>query len=466
MIALGLCLALSAAAAAESPADAVDFSMPEVAIRRYDEALGKGDVWRARAVLDAAVARYPEDYPLIVRYAHAHYLLGEHHLAKRYYERALKLQPREDAPLAGLYLVALAQGDPKWRALASVLSLSPPFLDVNYPIAADLIARGEHREALKRYDSILRLRPRDHDALTGRGWCHYYLGDRRAARRDFKRALALRPGHRLALQGIDASRTVAVGAGYCFASIGYQGNPFKRSGAHHCLPVSLAYKAKVSASVSVSQTVIDWVEPAADTVQRDVNVLIGATPWPWASVTVAANLIDSTDPGTDGSQSWTGGFMVQPALGRSARLIAGGAISSSRYPNHDLVQLSPRVGASLGMFSGALFASHIMEDKAGKEFSSWGAAVAVGPLAGVAAGGRAWWGRRRGHVEEGGAIVYNSLSDTFLHGWQVSVSYDAAGRGSVFLRYGEDAILADYGSPAFRYKAGTIATGISARFGN
>ncbi|MFA6315923.1 MAG: tetratricopeptide repeat protein [Elusimicrobiota bacterium] len=468
MPALGLFLAasLAAAAAIAGPADPPAAARPEEAIRRYEAALVQGDAWRARAVLDAAVAWYPDDYPLVLRYAHAHYLLGEYLSARRYYEHALKLNPREDAPLAGLYLVARAQGDPKWRAHASALALSPAFLDINLPIAADLFERGEHREALKRYDSILRLKPKDPDALTGRGWCRYYLGDRKAARRDFQQALALRPGHRPALHGIDASRTVSAGAGYCFALIDYRGNPSKRSGSHHCLPLSISYKDKVSVSLSASQTTIDWAAPAKDTVQRDFNVMVGAAPRKWASLWVAANSIDSNDPSTDGSQSWTGGFVVQPSLGTSTRLMAGGALSSSRYPDHDLLQISPRVGVSRGRLNGALFASHIMDSRTQREFSSWGVAGTAGPLAGLTAGVRAWWGRRRGHIEEGGAIVYSSLSDTFMRGWQVSASYDAASLGSAFLRYGEDAILTDYRFPPIFYKSSTLAVGINARFGN
>ncbi|MBI4676501.1 MAG: tetratricopeptide repeat protein [Elusimicrobia bacterium] len=466
MIALWLCLALSPAAAAKGPSGSAAFSRPEEAIRRYEEFIAKGDVQRARQALDAAVAANPDHYPLVLRYAQAHYLLGEYRTAEQFYERALKLQPREDAPLAGLYLVARAKGDPKWRSRASALALSSPYLDVNYPLAADSFERGEHREALKRYEAVLRLRPDDPDALTGRGWCRYYLGDRRAAQRDFRRALAKRPGHRPALQGIDASRTVGAAVGYCFASIDYRGNALKRSGTHHCLPFSLAYDARVWVSANFSRTTIDWVEPAADTVQSDFNLMVGVLPKPWASVWVATNLIDGNDLGTDGSQSWTGGFLVQPGLGGSVRLLAGASISSSWYRDHDMFQVSPRVGAAKGKVSAAFFASHITDGRTNERFSSWGATAAVGPLAGLTAGGRAWRGKRRGYVEDGGVVVYNSLSDTFLSGWQVSVSYDAAGRGSAFLRYGEDDLAVDYGLGRLRYTAGTVVTGVNLRFGH
>ena len=296
---------------------------------------------------------------------------------------------------------------------------------------------GEHREALKRYEALLRLRPDDFNALTGRGWCRYYLGNRAAAHTDFRQALALRPGHKPALQGIDATRRFAASAGYCFAAIDYRGNPFKRLGNHHCVPVSLAYNSRVSASVTVSQTKIDWVEPAADTLQHDINVTVGATPLRWASLWVATNLIDSNDPETDGSHSWTGGFLVQPRLDSSASLLAGAAISSSRYASHDLFQISPRIGASFGRLNAALFGSHILDGKTDHSFSSWGAAGGIGPLAGLTAGTRVWWGRRRGHVDDGGAVVYNSLSDTFLNGWQTSCPMTRRER-SVFVRYGEE----------------------------
>ena len=412
-----------------SPAD------PELALRSCDEALARGDAAAARSALKPAVSAHPQSYPLILRCAYVHYLLREYPKAASYYRRARDLGPREEAPYVGLFLVAKARGEPGWRKQAEdVLALNPAQRDANLALAYDHFERREYREALARYEVVLRALPGDPDALAGRGWCRVRLGERATA-----------------------------GVGACLAAINYRDNPDKRGATHRCLPLSFGYQ-RLSVDVVVSQTRVAWTPPAADTLQRDINVSLGWALSPRTSLRAAANDISSNDPATGGGQALTGGFLRTTKLDNGGSLVVGASGSYSQYRDLNLLQLAPRLGASRGYLYGELFAYDIQNTLTKQRFDSWGAAGALGPAGGFTVSARKWWGRKRGSVEEGGVVVYDSLTDTYLGGWQALATWTGSRRLSVYFRYGEDSILAEYKTSTVRYRSIVRVAGVGVRF--
>lgn len=164
--------------------------------------------------LDTAITMFLEAVRLDPNFARAHYALGRcyvHHaqgyggqhyydLAAKALDRALKLDSNISGARLQMVYVYLARGEKELalKTLADVRRLAPN--DPSVFIVAGMIYRlnGLYDKALKQYDRLLELNPRDIViASYNRGRIYTYRHEYNKAIAEFERAREVEPGHPL-----------------------------------------------------------------------------------------------------------------------------------------------------------------------------------------------------------------------------------------------------------------------------
>jgi tetratricopeptide (TPR) repeat protein len=138
----------------------------------------------------------------------AAYFIGHYEQAASCFLRARLLDPGLCEALRGhaLSLYRLNRLEPAAEELRRTLQLCPAEQrpTIHLELAWALFAQQRWAAADSHFAQALELLPGDPDALAGRGWCAFQLGDYYAARQAFEAALARQPDHSLALQGLAA----------------------------------------------------------------------------------------------------------------------------------------------------------------------------------------------------------------------------------------------------------------------
>lgn len=155
--------------------------------------LKSGKVPQAARELEAVLSIAPGDPAALAMYAGAKYHSQEIAVARKYFELALKQQPRSAEMRAGLGLARLAAGetDRALDDLEAAVDLGGASAD-GY-LVATLISLRQYEKALQAIARLETTRPKDPVTYNLKGSALFATGDTSAARQAFERALELDP---------------------------------------------------------------------------------------------------------------------------------------------------------------------------------------------------------------------------------------------------------------------------------
>lgn len=155
--------------------------------------LKSGKVPQAVKELETVLSIAPDDPAALAMYAGAKYHTRDMAVAQKYFELALKQQPRSSQMRAGLGLARLAAGDTD-RALADLeAAVGLGGTSADGYLVATLISLRQHEKALQAIGRLETARPRDPLTYNLKGSALFATGNRSAARQAFERALELDP---------------------------------------------------------------------------------------------------------------------------------------------------------------------------------------------------------------------------------------------------------------------------------
>lgn len=450
-----------------APVRAGELAALEAARTEAEALAAQGKFAEAREALAPLLRRHSDVYWLALRYAFLSYRAGKLDDAEKYYDRAARLGPMEEAPVEGSLAIALARNDPDWRRRADLLlRLNPGNRAANLQIAYSFMRNGLYDSAAQTFSQMIGRDPADADALTGLGWVRVYQGSGAVAHGYFKRALASRPGDASARQGLGATRAFNFEVAPYHAFLSYKGTPLKRGGYSEAVPVTFSWRQWVSATMTYTKTLIRWNSPDPDVRQREWNGSLTLRPIPGLALVGGYNRIFVNDPITDGGKVYTaGGTMTLPFPDYPrASLTVGGYGAYSRYNGLVARQLSPRVGAGVaGVFSAELSATHIQETRARGKYTSVALAGSLGPFHGFSLTGSTFAGKKLLAIDNWGLVAANT-PDLYRGGWRAGLSWSNQ-RLTVFGLFGKDKIRA-FATPANIDYMGTVAVlGAACRLG-
>ena len=151
---------------------------------KYDEAIST-----IKSVYSA------DSYIANLRMGWLHYLNGDLIESKRYYEKAIELEPKSiEARLGYAYpLDALADIEGLKNNYEAILKIDPLHLLTNYRVALIFYNQKDFNHAKKHLDAVLSLYPFDYDSLVLMAAINVGLGNIEAAKINYRDALLLYP---------------------------------------------------------------------------------------------------------------------------------------------------------------------------------------------------------------------------------------------------------------------------------
>lgn len=146
----------------------------------YSAALAQAGAWSATG---------GDPYLAELRAGWLNYLGKDYERSAECYAHAGARQPAALTPLLGLLAVAQATGDGvKIQSAAErVLKVEPTNCKALMAAGEGYLLAEDYRKARGLYVRVLASYPENTDALSGAGWCTFYLGDSRGAQKFFER---------------------------------------------------------------------------------------------------------------------------------------------------------------------------------------------------------------------------------------------------------------------------------------
>jgi tetratricopeptide (TPR) repeat protein len=163
-----------------------------------------GDTSNAISSFQTCVEQEPENYDAYIQLG---LLYGARHnkLATQYYSSALRLNPASTEALYNRGLFYQDHGDLD-KAVADykmILQIDPAFKDAHYNMGyINLVYLKNYRQAVAEFSDAIRLGKYYVEAYYNRGLSYEKLGDKAAAEADYKTALGIDPGYKLAIAGM------------------------------------------------------------------------------------------------------------------------------------------------------------------------------------------------------------------------------------------------------------------------
>ena len=127
-------------------------------------------------------------------------------LAEEYYKRVLTLDPRSLEAMynLGMYYQENEMYNEAMKAYHDIISIEPSFRMAYYNLGYIHMAYlGVYSEAVKYFSQAINADPAYIEALYNRGYAYELMGDVMNARKDYERALQIRPNYSLAVDGLN-----------------------------------------------------------------------------------------------------------------------------------------------------------------------------------------------------------------------------------------------------------------------
>ncbi len=175
----------------------------------------EGMIYKETGDTASAINRFQRTLEADGRFYNAYMQLGVIFTARgnpvclEYFDGALRAKPSSEEALYGKALWEQEHDmlDEAIRDYTSILQLNPNHRNAHFNLGYIHYAYLKvYDQAIRHYTDAIAADPQYTEAFYNRGLCYEAVGDIRAAAEDYNKALALRPGYPLALQGLQRVR--------------------------------------------------------------------------------------------------------------------------------------------------------------------------------------------------------------------------------------------------------------------
>ncbi len=165
-----------------------------------------GDTTKAISSFQTAIEQQPDYYEPFMQLGII-YTMKNNPLALQYFDGALRVNPRSEEALYGRamwYQEHAHDFDKAIQDYTSITQINPKNKNAHFNLGyVHYEYLKVYREAIKHYTNAINADPNYADAYYNRGVCYETLGDIGAAKRDFEKALEIRPDYQAAKDGIE-----------------------------------------------------------------------------------------------------------------------------------------------------------------------------------------------------------------------------------------------------------------------
>ncbi len=158
-----------------------------------------------REALDIMQDSFVEDsYEFNIRFGWLYYNLGDYPKSKKYYKKAMDIQPYAHESKLG-YVLPLA-GLGEWPEVIQVynkmLETDPKNTLVNYRLAYIYYYQENYQLAYNYLEEVINLYPNDYDSNILFAWTNFQMGKLKEAKVLFSKVLLIKPGDESAKEGL------------------------------------------------------------------------------------------------------------------------------------------------------------------------------------------------------------------------------------------------------------------------
>jgi tetratricopeptide (TPR) repeat protein len=157
-----------------------------------------GDTAKAVSSFNTVLDIDPNDYDTHIQLGNI-YSVRANPLAFEYYNAALRIQPRSTEALYNRGFLFQNRGDLK-NAVAdyqAILKIDPRYSDAYFNLGyISSVLKKDYKEAIIQYTEAIKVNDQYAEAFYNRGVCYELTGDKEAARKDYRAALAILPTYK------------------------------------------------------------------------------------------------------------------------------------------------------------------------------------------------------------------------------------------------------------------------------